>query len=374
MENGRGKRRNSSVELLKIIAMIIIIIAHTIPVGASGEHVSVINLELATADVQYLIARLLRCFGQIGNDIFIVCSAWFLTDSKSANIKKIAYMIGDSFMISVGMVVFFLCINYQLPTKFIMKQFFPVTFGNMWFLTCYLLYYAVHPLLNLIINNLDKRRLLLVNAVLIMLYCIISYVMRGSLFYYNQLIGFIVLYFIVAYVKLYLKEATGKSKFNITVLSIGVLGWLIELLLTNILGLHSEFFADKVMRWNTYMNPFYILIAVGAFCLAKNHSFHNKGINYFSSLSLLVYIIHGNQIIVNYLKFDVWDYIFYHDAYGYLLLWIFVFAVLYIGMAFVLSVIYHETLQKLVAKVSGSLCNVVVNIYKKFESIVVKWD
>ncbi len=173
--------------------------------------------------------------------------------------------------------------------------------------------------------------------------------------------------------KLYLKEITLSRKFNLFVLAIGIIGWFTQKILANILGLYINFFSNKVERWNQLMNPFYILIAVSLFCLVKNSVFENKVVNYVSSLSLLVYIIHTNRVIENYIVFEIWDYIFLHYTYENLLLWILAFAVVFMCMAFVLSVIYHETLQKLVAKVSGSLCNVVVNIYKKFESIVVKW-
>ena len=71
-------KRNSGIELLKVIAMAMIVLSHAIPVEAEG----VIDLGVATTDMQSNIIRFINCFGNIGNNIFVVCSAWFLLDSK----------------------------------------------------------------------------------------------------------------------------------------------------------------------------------------------------------------------------------------------------------------------------------------------------
>ena len=139
-------------------------------------------------------------------------------------------MIGMCFAVSVMILLCFLASGYSLPVKFCVKQFFPVTLGNLWFLTCYLLYYAIHPALNLVINAVDKRTLLLTNSVLIVLYCVISYVMGGYLFYYNALIGFVVIYFVVAYVKKYLRNMVLSKKFSVCILGIGIAGWILMFL------------------------------------------------------------------------------------------------------------------------------------------------
>ena len=103
-----NKQRNSNIELLKIIAMIMIVFSHGMPDGDTEMIRSAINLGTATTNVQYFVIGLIHNMGQIGNDIFIVCSAWFLLDSNATKVKKIASMIGDCFAISVIMVLFFL--------------------------------------------------------------------------------------------------------------------------------------------------------------------------------------------------------------------------------------------------------------------------
>lgn len=188
------RQRNSSIELIKVIAIIMIVLSHGMPDGDVTVFNSAIDLGLAPINIQYFIIGLFHNMGQIGNDIFLVCSAWFLVDSKRTNVNKIFSMIGDCFVVSIIMLAIFSIAGYRLPTTYLIKQFLPVTFGNSWFLTCYLLLYAIHPLLNIIIENIGKKNLLLLNTIFIILYCCMSFIMNCSLFFYSDYIGFILLW------------------------------------------------------------------------------------------------------------------------------------------------------------------------------------
>lgn len=75
--------RESGIELLKIFAMFIIVIAHmvqtlTTPDPQLSYQGYVMDISRATTDVQTIILLILRHFGVFGNEIFFICSAWFL--------------------------------------------------------------------------------------------------------------------------------------------------------------------------------------------------------------------------------------------------------------------------------------------------------
>ena len=76
------KKRNSSIELLKVFAIIIIIISHSVPYGASySNYDGFIDINVASSNINVVLLAIIRYFGQIGNAIFIICSSWFLVDS-----------------------------------------------------------------------------------------------------------------------------------------------------------------------------------------------------------------------------------------------------------------------------------------------------
>lgn len=99
------KIRNTGIDLLKIVAILLIIISHivqtlcTIPI-IPIEGTYLINLENSTNDVSILILGLLRGAGALGNNIFFVCSAYFLIDRKRVKKEKIISLLSDVWFIS----------------------------------------------------------------------------------------------------------------------------------------------------------------------------------------------------------------------------------------------------------------------------------
>ncbi len=349
-------KRNSSIELLKIFAIIGIIISHAMPYydGVTLSN-SVINIDIVTADVQTLIAFFLHNLGQIGNDVFVICSAWFLLESKNVKMNKAVSIIIDMFIVSVGFFIVFTALGYELPAAYIIKLFMPFAYSNNWFLTCYILLYLIHPLLNAAISALDKKGLLAVNMLFILLYVIRDSIDVNTLFYYSPFIGMIGLYFITAFFKRYLQAFYEEKKNCACLLLIGISLWIILNISLNFAGLRIGYFSDKLWQLNTMKNPAFILIALGAFGLAKSKSFYSKTINYFSSLSLFIYIIHANRIINDYLRYDIFKYVESNYSFNHILIWIFAYSAALLVFSTVLSVIYKSTVHKIVLEISNKI-------------------
>lgn len=134
------KKRNSSVELLKIIAVAMIVFSHAIPVS-NPDIAGFVDLNLSTMNIQRLVAVFMKYGGQVGNTIFVVCSAWFLLDSTKVSISKPITMTLDSFVISIFSLVLFLVLGIDVTLKEMIAQFIPLTSGNNWFVSCYIIYY-----------------------------------------------------------------------------------------------------------------------------------------------------------------------------------------------------------------------------------------
>ncbi len=200
LENEKKIMRNSSIELIKIIAIIFIVLSHSMPNGDINKHSSAIDINLGT-NFQMSSIQLMHNLGEIGNAIFLICACWFLLDSKKTNGEKIATLIGDAFFVSVVSLIIFSIMGYKFPLNYLYKQFIPVMSGNSWFLSAYILLYAIHPLLNMIIEMLDKKRLCSISVCLFIMYSCIYLVLANKGFYYSRIIGFVTIYFITAFVK-----------------------------------------------------------------------------------------------------------------------------------------------------------------------------
>lgn len=143
-------KRNSSIELLKVIAIVLIVISHTVQtLNSSFDVLSfddyVLDYSIATTNIQYLILAVIRYSGALGNTIFFVCSAWFLIDDDRTNYRKMFNMIVDVWILSVMVLLFVSCFcGIQLNLKMTIKQLFPNYFANNWYITCYILFYLFH--------------------------------------------------------------------------------------------------------------------------------------------------------------------------------------------------------------------------------------
>lgn len=355
------KERTSGIELLKIVAVIIIVFSHAMPVPrGDGTALYYMDLSLATSSIQRFIIVLFKYGGQLGNDIFIISSAWFLLENSKMSLKKVMYMIGDCFVVSILFLICFLAFGYRIGVKEIIKQLMPTYMAANWFICCYLLFYIIHPALNIILEKLDQEKLLAANMGIIFVYCGLQVLRPGSMFY-SQLIGFVCIYFIVAYVKKYMDRLSPRRKTNITILVFSLFGNLVLILITNWLGLHISLFSRQLTRWSQFMNPFLILPALSMFMLAKEKKFVSRPVNYISGLSLLIYIIHANKLIMDHLIGDIFKCIYYKYSYDYELLWVIVSALCLLVFGTVLSIVYKYALQK----TSHRVCSFIYDLVSK---------
>lgn len=364
-----NKSRNSGIEILKIIAILLIVISHVTQTLYSYNPIFsneyVLELKYSSKNIQHLILAWFSTFGAHGNLIFFVSSTWFLLDSKRNNIKKIFHILFDVWIISMLFLLIFKSINfYPISLREIIENIFPTTFSLNWYITCYLLVYIIHPYLNEIIYERTKRELLICILIMFTLYQGINYIHNGH-FFSSPLIELIVIYFEVAYVKLYLIKYSKNKKNNILffLLSISVIPLLI--LLTNFLGMYISFFNGRLQGYGGNHSPFILITAICLFNIFKNVKFYSKTVNFISSMSLLIYIIHENYFVRKYLRPNIW--IYFYKNYGYenvviidLVISIFIFLI-----SIFISILYKKLLQFKFHSSIDSLCNFMLNKYNK---------
>ena len=345
-----------------------IVISHSMPVYGST---ALIDLSAATYNWQLFVAAIFRYLGQIGNAIFVVSSAWFLTDSKKVSGRKIIYILGDCFFISIAWLAFVYNIGYNISTTEIIKQFFPVTFGNNWFIGCYILLYAIHPLLNMIITSLTKETHLLVCVITLILYSFFR-IIQGGLFYYTNLIGFITLYFLTAYIKNNLHSTSKKFKYNFYIFLIGLIGSIGFFALINFLGLHISALSHQVMRGSYFMNPFALLITFGMFNIFKNKYFINGTVNYISNLSLLIYVIQENYFMYVYIRNDIFNYIRDTFSFDCIVMWFLIVSALSFIGAIVVAAIYKLSIRRYIYIVCDKVLEAVEKMYTYISKKILK--
>lgn len=163
-------------------------------------------------------------------------------------------------------------------------------------MTCYMIFYVIHPLLNNIIEKASQNKLFRGVICLSVMY-IFAGVIITDLFFPSMLTLWITIYFIIAYIKRYMINLANSMKINFIVFGICLIFFVGTVLITEFLGMYINFLSDKMLHWVNSCNPLLIGMAITAFNIARNIHFKNIIVNYLSSLSLLIYIIHENLIL-----------------------------------------------------------------------------
>ena len=356
------KERESSIELLKILAVFFIVVYHVTSTLTKKELFLNLGLnsgfiELTAANgIKNFILVLIKCMGGgIGNIIFVICSSYFLIGNKKDNKKKIVNLWCNTFIISILFLIIFLIAHVDLPKVTILKQFLPILLENNWFVTVYIIFITVVPYLNILIDNLNKKQLFRISLVLFIVYYCICFI--KSSFEATNLVYFIVIYFITAYCKKYMVNFWNKKNNCIKILLFCLCSNVLLQLATILLGLRYNIIGNKMLHWTGICNPFTLLIGFSMFYLFKRLKFKSKFINLISSLSLYIYLFHENSLFRDYSRVYIWHYLYEKIGYNYIFIKIIMFSIILFIVSTIVSYIYSITIAKLVNRMIEKIYN-----------------
>lgn len=340
------RKRESGIEALKIIAILLIVISHVAETVLQGPGaVQTIDLSHGADNLQSLLLLFFHHFGRWGNIIFFTCSAWFLLSSDRFDKHKWFFMLFEIWVISVAVLaVSFFFVKDVITIKDVIKSLFPTYFANNWYLTCYLLFYPLHPVLNSVIHRMDKTALFRFSAALFCLYFLFS--LAGGTFFGSKIIYWITMYFVIAYCKTYLRDALDRVGLNLAVMAVSFLCFVGAILITNLLCRRFSFFAGHLYHWNVNNNPFLFVLAFSMLQVARHIKFRNIAINYISGLSMLIYILHENIILRTYFRPQIINEIYARFGYDHIAGWVVCVALVLFVACVMVAAVYRETLQK----------------------------
>lgn len=177
---------------------------------------------------------------------------------------------------------------------------FPLPSGY-WFVYAYIVMLLAMPCLNIIINNLTRRKLLLL---IIGLFILWSLVPAGIWMFntkpdtsvedfgYTYTTYFFLLYFIGAYLRKYSGAFwTSASRTGIGAIITIVVAALLTLLIAN---QQSLYYYEDIVSTN---GPIVLISAIFVFAFFRNVHMHSRIINYVAGSMFGVYLIHENSFI-----------------------------------------------------------------------------
>lgn len=360
-----SNERNSSVELVRILAIVFVVLTHAVPeafdcAGQAFDYLS------PTANPSFLVAGLLSGLGLVGDVLFLVISSWFLLDSKRVKANKVISMVTTVFIVSVLWYVVIIAIGFRPDTMTTVKQFFPTVFQNNWFISYYIVLYLIHPLLNAIIAKMSSRELAIA-ALLLGVLCFGVLWVAGVSLGVLKLLVFVAIYFGVAWLKFYGKRFCSTVSVNAVICACSAALYIAMRIAMNYIGLETGTMEGKMHLYVHINNPLIVAFGISVFNLANSRRFVSRTVNCLGSLSMLIYIIHRNNLFVEYLQSRYFDYVVATFGADALLVAIIVLAAIFFVGSTVLSLMYKYTLERVVNLFANRLGAALEKAYYKIK-------
>ena len=100
-----SKSRNSNIELLRIISIIMIVISHYCVHSPVGIEVSDLNIGITRFLLEFLT------FGNFGSILFVLISGYYLINSKGIKLQKLLKLVFQILFYSI--IIYFSSIKYR---------------------------------------------------------------------------------------------------------------------------------------------------------------------------------------------------------------------------------------------------------------------
>ena len=300
------KKRESNVELLRIIAMFLIVAHHfSVHGNFTTETTSFIN---------NIWLQLLFSGGKIGVNIFILISGFFLINSKKVDINKFIKLFFQLLFYSVTIFTVFVLFKIEpFSFKTLVKHI--LGYPAWWFAKAYLILYLFHPYINRLLNSLNKaeyKKLLLFSTIFLSLIPTITTVFADDGF----IIWFVYLYSLGAYMSKY------STVFDLKVskcLLITVLLYFFtfsSVIVFDFLGIKFSFFTEHATYLFGINKLTTLLISLFLFLTFKNMKIkYSKVINIIGSATFGIYLIHDSEYARTFLWHTIFKTVSYSNTY-----------------------------------------------------------
>lgn len=349
------KKRESNLELFRIIVMLLIIAHHYV---ANSGLMSEQYLFAAPTSLKSIFLFSFAAFGKIGINCFVLITAFFMCEKSISHTKFFKLLFEIMFYKIVIGAIFILSSYEPLTLKNIIKCLIPFQSVTTNFTGCYLLFFLCIPFLNILIKNLNRKQ----HILLIALSCFI-YVILGSIPKFqvsmNYVSWYIVLYFIGSFIKMYPHKMFDSKKIW------GSLSLLSSVLCIVSIVIMAYVKPDQVFFFVMDCNKILALVTgISWFMFFKNIKIrYSKFINAVASTTFGVLLIHANS---DFMRQWLWQ-----DTLKNLEVfstnWVYLHALLSILGIFILCSVIDFIRQKLIEKPFMKWWDKILNkIIKKF--------
>lgn len=171
----KGRPRQANLELLRCLAMMMVIVLHFL---GKGKLLTELNQDrLGAAGIT---AWLLESFCIVAVNVYMFISGYFLSTSRFKCSRLIQlYLQLWFYSVFFGLLGAFTGVLSQtvFDTHYLLTLLLPVSMGHYWFLTAYFFLYLLHPFLNKALKTMTKEQLQVAVGLLFAVFCLLKSVL-----------------------------------------------------------------------------------------------------------------------------------------------------------------------------------------------------
>ena len=283
-----GGKRDSNLELYRIIVMWLIVAHHYVANSGLTAEGGPILMNTSAANSIYLL--LFGAWGKTGINCFMMITGYFMCTGK-ITIRKFLKFILQVYFYKFLIFGVLLGAGYEtISLSRLFKLFLPVSSIDQGFVSCFIVFYLTIPFWNIIIHNITKRQHLLLLALLLVCYTLLGSLPRFNVSF-NYVTWFGIIYLIGSYIRLHPIPVFERRS---------LWGWLtianIALAIGSILGMNYLYGHDWYYFVSDCNKLFAVTIAICSFLWFKNLPIrYSKIINAFGAATFGVLLIHANS-------------------------------------------------------------------------------
>lgn len=291
------KKRNSNLELMRILCMLMIVFHHC---GGHGFE----SIERVYSFNKYF-TEAVSLLGTAGVMGFVLISGYFVSASGT-DLKRLMKLWGQIWFYSVLCLVLFLTVltpAEPLGMADIIKSLLPVTYSRYWFATSFIMLMLLSPFLNSFIASAGRETLFRLIVLLVLLWSVLATFFAAD-YSYNIMGWFVTVYLISGYIRRYYvpgQHAAGRHLIR------AIAAYLLLLLSDILINLAGKYTGSSALLANSAIfakqnGIFDFLVALELFLYFLNRKpFFSRAVNITASACFGVYLLHDNFIFRPYL-------------------------------------------------------------------------
>lgn len=298
--NSLTNQRNTGIDLLRIISMLMIVILHVIGVGGLLSSIDCDN------NLTYWAVWFLEIFAYGAVNCYALISGYVGITSKYRISNLIMLWLRVEFY-SVLIPIVFRCFGEKSIGKFeLLSSLFPVFTNEYWYFTSYFILFLFIPLLNQAVNHLEKRQFRMIIIAVIVVVCIIYPIFRVkfedgfALFDGYSPFWLMILYLFGAYIRKYKPFAQIKNKVLLSIFFFSIALTLFSKIIIQIVTVRIIESVKYDNMWVSYISFTVLVSSVSLFLLFERFK-GNRVVNrincFFVPLAFSVYLIHMNPYV-----------------------------------------------------------------------------